>query len=303
MGSCRRRAGPDEDPGAGIETSLVADGGLLATLRLVDSVTTTTGVLAATYQPTRTNSGPEYPGPNENRTVADHSALLPQPRRRSGGRVTANDCMVLAALVQAEAVGDRGGLHPPGDAELGQDVGDVHAGGLGADEQRLGDLAVAAPGRHQRQHLGLARGEAQLLGRRRRTSGYGWGADVWGQVQAGTPRQGPYLGIQGAGAETAGDLGGGAQHHRGGLAVAGGQQRLGLAEAGVGGPVGLAQPLPGGNRRRPGSRVRLAGLPGPLGQPEGVPGGQLRDAGAGRAGDGLVEPLQQRGGGAIVGGR
>jgi len=95
---------PDEDPGAGIETSLVADGGLLATLRLVDSVTTTTGVLAATYQPTRTNSGPEYPGPNENRTVADHSALLPQPRRRSGGRVTANDCMVLAALVQAEAV-------------------------------------------------------------------------------------------------------------------------------------------------------------------------------------------------------
>jgi hypothetical protein len=31
---------------------LVAVGGPLATLRLVDSVTTTTGVLAATYQPT-----------------------------------------------------------------------------------------------------------------------------------------------------------------------------------------------------------------------------------------------------------
>jgi hypothetical protein len=33
----------------------------------------------------------------------------------------------------------------------------VHADGLGADEQRLGDLAVAAPGRHQGEHLGLAR--------------------------------------------------------------------------------------------------------------------------------------------------
>jgi hypothetical protein len=31
----------------------------------------------------------------------------------------------------------------------------VDAGGLGADEQLLGDLAVAAPGRHQRQDLGL----------------------------------------------------------------------------------------------------------------------------------------------------
>jgi hypothetical protein len=201
---------------------LVADGGRLATLRPVDSVTTTTGVLAATYQPTRTNGGHEHQGPNENRTVADHSALLPQPRRRSGGRVTANDCMVLAALVQAEAVSNRGGLHPAGDAKLGQKIGDMHADGLGADEQRLGDLAVAAPGRHQCQHLGLAWGKAQLLGRRRRTSGYGWGAGVWGQVQPGAPCQGPYLGIQGAGAEVAGDLGGAPQHLGCRLAVAGG---------------------------------------------------------------------------------
>jgi hypothetical protein len=45
------------------------------------------------------------------------------------------------ASLQAQAVGDCGGLHPAGDAQLGQDVGDVHAGGRGADEQRLGDLA------------------------------------------------------------------------------------------------------------------------------------------------------------------
>jgi hypothetical protein len=55
-GSCRHRAGPDEDLVLGSGRRLVADGGPLATLRLVDSVTTTTGVLVATYQPTRTDS-------------------------------------------------------------------------------------------------------------------------------------------------------------------------------------------------------------------------------------------------------
>ena len=72
---------------------------------------------------------------------------------------------------QARVVGDRGGLDPAGDAELGQDVGDVHAGRLGADEQRLGDLTVAAALGHQPQHLQLAGGEpevaARLVGRGR----------------------------------------------------------------------------------------------------------------------------------------
>jgi hypothetical protein len=67
-------------------------------------------------------------------------------------------------------MGDRGGLDPGGDAQFGEDVGDVDAGGLGADEQRLGDLAVAAAGRHQREDFGLARGQAEL-GRRRRRAG------------------------------------------------------------------------------------------------------------------------------------
>jgi hypothetical protein len=53
-------------------------------------------------------------------------------------------------------VGDGGGLDPGVDAELGEDVGDVDAGRLAADEQRLGDLAVAAAGRDQCQYLGLA---------------------------------------------------------------------------------------------------------------------------------------------------
>jgi hypothetical protein len=35
-----------------------------------------------------------------------------------------------SALVQAEAVGDGGGLDSAGDAQLGKDVGDVHADAL-----------------------------------------------------------------------------------------------------------------------------------------------------------------------------
>jgi hypothetical protein len=37
----------------------------------------------------------------------------------------------------------------------------VHAGGLGGDEQFAGDLAVAAPGRDEPQHLELPRGESE----------------------------------------------------------------------------------------------------------------------------------------------
>ena len=48
-----------------------------------------------------------------------------------------------------------------GDAQLAEDVGDVHGGRLGADEQRLGDLAVRPPDRDQREHLLLAGGEAE----------------------------------------------------------------------------------------------------------------------------------------------
>jgi len=58
-------------------------------------------------------------------------------------------------------VGDGGGLHAAGDAEFGQDVRDVHAGGLRADEQGLGDFPVGVPGGDQQQDLALAAGEAE----------------------------------------------------------------------------------------------------------------------------------------------
>jgi hypothetical protein len=46
---------------------------------------------------------------------------------------------------EPEAVRDRGRLTTAGHAELGEDVGDVDAGGLGGDEQRLADLPVGPP--------------------------------------------------------------------------------------------------------------------------------------------------------------
>src|SRR5262249_58656645 len=97
------------------------------------------------------------------------------------------------ASVQAEAVGDRSGFHPAGGAQLGEDAGDVDAGGLGADEQRLGDLAVAAPGRDEGERLALAPGQAQRRG--------GWragrrGGGVRGEAEAGTPGQGLYLAVE-----------------------------------------------------------------------------------------------------------
>ncbi|MFE0642160.1 DUF6191 domain-containing protein [Streptomyces sp. NPDC058877] len=50
----------------------------------------------------------------------------------SSGRVTIRLPRGSGGCVQeAEAVGQGGGLAPAGDAELGEDVGDVDAGGLG----------------------------------------------------------------------------------------------------------------------------------------------------------------------------
>ena len=62
---------------------------------------------------------------------------------------------------RAQAVSDRRGLATAGHAQLGQDVRDVDAGRLRADEQLVGDLAVRAPGRHQGQHLALAWAQAR----------------------------------------------------------------------------------------------------------------------------------------------
>ena len=63
---------PDEDLVLGSGRCLLADGGPVATLRLLDNVTATTGVLVATYQPSRTNGGHEHLGLNENAQGVRH---------------------------------------------------------------------------------------------------------------------------------------------------------------------------------------------------------------------------------------
>ena len=60
---------------------------------------------------------------------------------------------------------DRGGGAAVGHAELGQDAGHVHGDGPGADEQRLGNLAVGAALGDQRKHIPLALSEAELIAR------------------------------------------------------------------------------------------------------------------------------------------
>ena len=82
--------------------------------------------------------------------------------------LNAHGLPVREGVEQAEPVGGGRGLAAAGHAELAEDVGHVHAGGLGRDEQLGGDLAVAAPGRDQPEHLELPRGEPEpvRLGRR-----------------------------------------------------------------------------------------------------------------------------------------
>src|SRR5262249_50689996 len=149
------------------------------------------------------------------------------------------------ALVEAEAVGDGGGLDPGVNVELGEDVGDVDAGGFWADEQCLGDLAGGGPRRGPGGAPRPAAGQAPLGGGGPGGGG-GGGGGGWGGARRG---RGLALGVGRGGAWRAGEGGGAAQPLGGGVAVAGGgQQRFGVAEAGVGGPVGLAEPLP--RRRR-----------------------------------------------------
>jgi len=57
-----------------------------------------------------------------------------------------------------------GGRAARGDAELAEDVGCMHASGLGRDEQLGRDLAVAAPGRNQPLRLQLTRGKPEQRG-------------------------------------------------------------------------------------------------------------------------------------------
>ena len=73
-------------------------------------------------------------------------------------------------LDQPAPPGDRGRLGATGRTQLAEDVGDVDADGLGADEQLLADLAVGAALGHQREDL-ASPGRSACRRRRRRGPG------------------------------------------------------------------------------------------------------------------------------------
>ena len=62
---------------------------------------------------------------------------------------------------RGEAGDGRGGLEPVGRPEFAQDVRDVDADGLDADDERRGDLAVGVAAGEEVQDLRLARGQAE----------------------------------------------------------------------------------------------------------------------------------------------
>ena len=67
---------------------------------------------------------------------------------------------------EGESAGDRGGLRAASRPELAQDVRDVDARRLFADEERLRDLPVGSPRRHELQNLAFPRGQPKADGRR-----------------------------------------------------------------------------------------------------------------------------------------
>ena len=112
----------------------------------------------------RTSAGPHIRGPHiviphEDGTeteidIEGLAAAAEQDKPRRPSRRRAPRCATSAAWVRLAT------------RELAEDVGDVQARGLGADEQALGDLPVRQPLADQLEHLGLARGEAERGQRR-----------------------------------------------------------------------------------------------------------------------------------------
>ena len=78
-------------------------------------------------------------------------------------------------------MGECGGFAAVGHFEFAQDVGDVDAGGLGADVELLGDLWVGASVGDQQEHLHLARSQPEPISGGRRCLG--------SEVDAGAPCQ------------------------------------------------------------------------------------------------------------------
>src|SRR5579859_6702342 len=163
-----------------------------------------------------------------------------RPNARGNDVVGVSQCG-RGSRLEAFSVVDGGFYGEVGDGELGEDVGDVHAGGLGRDEQLGADLAVGlAPG-EQPEHVALAVGQrfGQIRagrGGRGSAAGGGGGGGRPG-VEAGASCQGVEGGGERDGAQVGGGGGGGPPDRARVVGPARLDQRLGQPPLAAGGLV------------------------------------------------------------------
>jgi len=147
-----------------------------------------------------------------------------------------------------------GGFGSGGAAELGEDVGDVHAGRFRRDEQRAGDLAVGLARCDETEHFELAAGQAEAV--------------TTGLSVAGPAGEIGDLLRQRAGAEALRNRRGAAQPGRGRLASGsgrGGQRDHGGADQRDGDLVWLVDGLPGRDGLVRGGQPTVEGVGGGVG--------------------------------------
>src|SRR4051812_41164386 len=153
------------------------------------------------------------------RRASRTARILPGPVVRRGARL----------LGQPEPVRDGGRLRAAAHVELGKDPRDVDARGLLGHVELSADLAVRRAAGDKREHLALARREAErVAGPRGLLHGRGPVA-VAVKSQAGAGDEALDLAGEPGGAESARDLDRLAGGRGSGVAVVGGDVRLGLA--------------------------------------------------------------------------
>src|SRR5450755_410868 len=144
------------------------------------SVTITVRLRGGTSHPAAALARGRQPLRFTARPIGRPSDLLPGP---PAGPQTASvkahgACWRLGLLAHdAKPVGDCRGLDPAGDAELRENARDMHADGLGADEQGLPDLRIRLAGGEQQENLAFALGQAeagQFVSRRARRARSAW---------------------------------------------------------------------------------------------------------------------------------
>ena len=176
------------------------------------------------------------------------------PAERAASREAA---LCRCAAGHCEAVGDCGGFASVRHVELAQDVGDMDACGLDADDELVGDVGVGVAAGDEREDVDFARSEAEELrpARRRLVGRCGSGGARssrarWASSSSSRRSGSAPIRVATVCASRSGMLAGGA-------GCAGGDERLGLAPAAIGRQRRAFEVLP--RVGRVGPRVGRAG--------------------------------------------